>query len=519
MPIAYRNPILRRGQEEVFRGFAPTIEEFREIGERGFTVLKTDIGQVPKDFLGKFWWKFQHGFSTQPIEAYTAGMTPEGLFYTASREGRKISAHGLDIVNPVSLAEQRILPYGRGRGSKVLSSGWALQQIESGKFDPKKGYLKQFSRPYGFPVSWAGGKREISTWLEWGETNKRFLPSARKAFGWTRAHTIESVNLGETYQRLGKAEGRKFLEKKFGQSFDKLVFRHTLSGQSKGVWLGLGGLEGSQSLAFTGRTDAQLLALDKGYRYPIIPKASEWSGERVVKKFGERSTTLATRQLKQDLFQGKIQVSKLEKLAGEYRVVFAGGEMVGATHRWGPPGIKEFFQKRPKLGRIFESVGIKSGTPEMMFPVIGGERELLGKFTKKYLRTFTTGAGGLDVARVSGKKGMDALRVVELQKHPGDISRPGVMGAIESRLTGKWSMGRKVAVGAGAAAIAGAILLPKIYNKIVDRNPEREYAQKNLIKAVRNKNTAGLTNKVMYEKRTQHQIIDTREKTKHLFRI
>lgn len=47
--------------------------------------------------------------------------------------------------------------------------------------------------------------------------------------------------------------------------------------------------------------------------------------------------------------------------------------------------------------------------------------------------------------------------------------------------------------------------------------------QYNLFKKIKearlNRNTAGLTNKVMHEKRTQHQIMDVREKTKHLFNI
>jgi len=58
----------------------------------------------------------------------------------------------------------------------------------------------------------------------------------------------------------------------------------------------------------------------------------------------------------------------------------------------------------------------------------------------------------------------------------------------------------------------------KGYEKIAEIG-RRTTAQTNFIKATRNKNTAGLTNKVLHEKRTQHQVMDVTEKTKHLFNI
>lgn len=50
------------------------------------------------------------------------------------------------------------------------------------------------------------------------------------------------------------------------------------------------------------------------------------------------------------------------------------------------------------------------------------------------------------------------------------------------------------------------------YNRILGAR-----AHENLVKSV--SNTVGLTNKVMHENRTQHQIMDIWEKTKHLFNI
>jgi len=322
-------------------------------------------------------------------------------------------------------------------------------------------YLPRFNiRTYSsglksIPIPDLVEKSHLTNWLSYGRTNRNFSKSARSAFDWALEHTTASYNLGDVYSAFGVRSGKRFLERGLEQKFEDMVFRYSESSRGEGVWLGLKGLSKRKKMAFTGRS-----------RSATIPFTHLSKDELAYQKIMGQHL---------DAFRQNIMVSKKLNLAQEYRVVFAGGEAVDITYRWGSKGARELVEDLGLSGAI-KKLGVKSGLPEIIQPVSKKEAELLGGFTKKYAKVLPPSVGALDIGL---QKGMglteDALKVIEVQQAFGNIKQPWVRQKIYHRLTGKWPKEWKTGagVGVGLAALAGGLAINAIYNKIVGHHPGR----------------------------------------------
>ena len=158
----------------------------------------------------------------------------------------------------------------------------------------------------------------------------------------------------------------------------------------------------------------------------------------------------------------------------EYGVVHVANEAVDITYRFGSPELQRF-TKKTGLKYFFEGLGVESGLPELLQPVLGKEAQEVKFFAERISQTLPYKIGRMDIARIG--PGIEGLRLIEAQKKFGNMSLPWVRQKIEYALTGKIPSELKMLAGAGVLTkvgigVVGAMLFKKHLDKKKGSNDE-----------------------------------------------